>query len=227
MKRSEINNAIKFAEELLSKHNITLPFFANLPPKKEEFNIPSRENLKKTMLGWDVSDFGSGDFKKCGAVLFTVRNGLVNDSSVGTPYAEKYIILKDGNEQEIPMHYHISKTEDIINRAGGLLCIQVYAKGEDGAPDPGAPVTLYRDGERYEAKAGEILNITTGNSLTLPPFVYHRFFVKTGSGDTVIGEVSKINDDNIDNIFANDSGNRFCEVIEDEPIYRLLVNEYN
>lgn len=225
MKRSEINNAIKWAEELSQKHHITLPDFARYAPDKAVFSEPQRVNLKKTMLGWDVTDFGTDDFSKVGAVLFTVRNGSVYESNVGTPYAEKYIFLKDGNEQEIPLHYHVQKTEDIINRAGGVFCCQLAVQDENGRPDFTKPVTVLRDGEYYEAKPAEIIEISTGNSITLEPGVFHRFFAKTGYGDLVIGEVSKINDDNIDNVFANPS-DRFCEIEEDEPLYRLLVNEY-
>lgn len=226
MKRSEINRSIRWAETLCEQHHITLPDFARYAPDKQEMKNPARKNLVDTMLGWDITDFGSGDFQSCGAVLFTVRNGSIYDANVGTPYCEKYIFMKDGCEQEIPMHYHVQKTEDIINRAGGILCVQVFANGKDGKPDPELPVTLYRDGVRYEARAGEVLEITTGNSVTLTPFVYHRFFTKTGTGDLIIGEVSKINDDNTDNVFANPQ-ERFCAVEEDEVPYRLLVNEYS
>ena len=225
MKRSEINQSIRWAESLCEKHNITLPDFARYKADKELMAAPIRENLVKAMLGWDITDFGSDDFKHCGAVLFTVRNGCIYEPNVGTPYAEKYIFMKDGEEQEIPIHYHIHKTEDIINRAGGVLCVQVYANGEDGKPDYNKPVTLYRDGVRYEASAGEVIEISNGNSITLTPYVYHRFFTKTGTGDLIIGEVSKINDDNTDNIFANPQ-ERFCQIEEDERPYRLLVNEY-
>ena len=72
---------------------------------------------------------------------------------------------------------------------------------------------------------GEIIEITTGNSITLEPYVFHRFFAKTGCGDLLIGEVSKINDDNTDNMFAV-VRDRFCGIDEDEAPYRLLVNEY-
>lgn len=224
MKRSEINNAIKWAQELCRENKINLPFFADLEPDRKALK-PEYKNIVKTMQGWDVTDFGTGDFTTCGAVLFTVRNGNVYDETIGTPYAEKYIFMKDGKEQEIPMHYHVHKTEDIINRGGGILCVQVMAKGEDGKPDCNKGIVLYCDGARYEAKPGEVLEITSGNSITLPPYVYHRFFAKTDCGDLVVGEVSKINDDNIDNVFANPQ-ERFCEIEEDEAPYRLLVNEY-
>jgi D-lyxose ketol-isomerase len=225
MKRSRVNEAIKWAEELCQKHNVTLPVFANFAPDKAEFAKPEYENIVKTMLGWDVSDFGLGDFETHGAVLFTVRNGSIFDSSVGTPYAEKYIMMKEGKEQEIPMHYHIHKTEDIINRAGGILCVQLYMEGADGQPDPNQNVVVYCDGIRREVKGGTTLEISTGNSITLTPHMYHRFYAKTGFGDLLVGEVSKINDDNTDNVFPYPQ-DRFCEIEEDEAPYRLLVNEY-
>ena len=225
MKRSEINAAIKWAEDLCKKYYVSLPKFASFKAEKSEFTLEQRKNIVNTMLGWDVTDFGTDDFETCGAVLFTVRNGDVYSDNIGTPYAEKYIFLKDGKEQEIPLHYHINKTEDIINRAGGILCVQLFANGEDGKPDLEKPVIVYLDGERCEVKAGTVLEISCGNSITLTPFMYHRFYAKTGCGDLIVGEVSKINDDNKDNVFANPQ-ERFCEIDEDETPYRLLVNEY-
>ena len=225
MKRSEINAAIKWGEDLCKKHNITLPKFAYLKGDKAEFAKPERETIVKTMLGWDVTDFGTDDFEHCGAVLFTVRNGSIYDEALGTPYAEKYIFMKEGSEQEIPMHYHIHKTEDIINRAGGVLCVQVYMEGEEGKIDEEKDVVVYCDGERMVVKAGTVIEVENGNSITLTPYMFHRFWAKTGCGDLVVGEVSKINDDNKDNVFANPQA-RFPEIVEDEAPYHLLVNEY-
>ena len=225
MKRSEINAAIRFAEELCKKHGIHLPDFAFYPADKSCFLSEDRKNIVDVMLGWDVTDYNEDRFDELGAVLFTVRNGNVYDDTIGTPYAEKYIFMKDGCEQEIPLHYHIKKTEDIINRAGGVLCVQLYAEAEGGGLDYNAPITVYRDGVKYVAKAGEVVEITNGNSITLTPHTFHRFYTKLGTGDLIIGEVSKINDDNIDNVFAVER-DRFCNVEEDEAPYRLLVNEY-
>ena len=173
MKRSEINRAIKWAEALCKKYFISLPSFSSLNPDKKEFSLAQRKNIVKTMLGWDVTDFGTNDFEHCGAVLFTVRNGDVYNDDIGTPYAEKYIFLKDGIEQEIPLHYHIHKTEDIINRVGGTLCVQLFAKGEDGKPDSNAPVAVYMDGVRCEFPGGTVLEIENGNSITLTPYLHH------------------------------------------------------
>ncbi len=225
MKRSEINSAIKWAENLLETKNVSLPWFGKIMPEFFKLNAQECECIKESMLGWDVTDFGRGNFSKIGAVLFTLRNGNVYKENIGTPYAEKYIFLKDGNEQEIPMHYHINKTEDIINRCGGILCVQICNKDKNDKPDMNTPVKIYMDGILKEFSPNEIIEIEPGNSITLTPYVYHRFFAKIGCGDLLIGEVSKVNDDTSDNIFA-DKSEYFRNIEEDEPAYRLLGNEY-
>jgi len=220
MKRSEINKAISNAKELLKANKITLPFFGYTTP--EELKKYDISRIKAVMLGWDVTDFGSDDFSKVGATLFTVRNGDIKDRSVGTPYAEKYIIMS-GCGQEIPMHYHENKTEDIINRAGGDLMIQVYLSKPDKSLDTESPVELWLDGVLCRFKAGEVIRVPTGGSVTLTPFVYHRFYAE--NGDTVVGEVSSINDDTTDNVFLNPS-KRFTGIEEDEAPLHLLCSEY-
>ena len=225
MKRSEVNNAIKWAEELLAKQKITLPPFGYYTDKDWSALDAKLGQLRETMLGWDVSDFGSDDFQHIGAVLFTVRNGNVHNTSVGTPYAEKYILLKDACEQEIPLHYHIAKTEDIINRGGGVLCVQLYNKAEDGGLDKESDVTVCTDSIERTVKAGDVLELGAGESITLTPYMFHRFYAKTGCGDLVVGEVSKINDDHKDNVFAV-VRERFCTMDEDEAPYRRLVADY-
>ena len=220
MKRSEINDSIKWAEELLLKQKIALPPFAG--KSADDWDSERDEPIKRVMLGWDITDFGLGDFERVGAVLFTVRNGEISGD---VPYCEKYILLKDGNCQEIPMHYHIFKTEDIINRGGGILCVQVCNKSEDGGVDHTTPVTVYMDGVIRTFAPSDIIEIMPGASIRLEPYVYHRFFAKVGAGDLVVGEVSKVNDDHNDNIFAT-ATKRFPTPEEDEPKYRLLVSEY-
>jgi len=80
------------------------------------------------MLGWDITDFGGGDFLKKGLLLFTMRNGNLYDDRYTKPYAEKYLIVEEG--QVTPFHFHWKKMEDIINRGGGNLLVQVY--NDDG-----------------------------------------------------------------------------------------------
>ena len=219
MKRSDINAAIAHAKALLAENNIALPFFGYTTP--EEIRACDLTRIKAVMLGWDVTDFGSDDFRKVGATLFTVRNGDVKNPGIGTPYAEKYIIM--AGEQEIPIHYHMMKTEDIINRAGGDLMIQVYNSKPDRSLDTETPVELWLDGVKRSFAPGEVIRVTTGNSVTLTPYVYHRFFAE--GGDVIVGEVSSINDDNADNVFLKPS-ERFTGIDEDAAPLHLLCNEY-
>ena len=225
MKRSEINAAIIKAKERLEEYRISLPMFGYWTPNEVAENKCKISRIKERMLGWDVTDFGTGDFKTCGAVLFTVRNGDKNDKENRAPYAEKYIILSDESDQKIPLHYHIDKTEDIINRGGGVLMVELYNKAEDGGLDKTSDVTVYMDAVKHVVPAGSIIEVTPGNSITLEPYVYHSFGAKRGAGMLIVGEVSKVNDDNNDNVFLV-SSERFCGIEEDEAPIHLLVNEY-
>ena len=226
MKRSEINKAILEAMERMSEYKITLPCFGYWKVEDWKNKTAITGRIRERMMGWDVTDFGSGNFSKCGATLFTVRNGDKNDTELRMPYAEKYIILSDKTEQEIPLHYHIYKSEDIINRGGGVLVVQLYHKAEDGGLDMERPVEVYTDCINNTVAPGGEIEVMPGDSITLEPYVYHRFYAKKDCGLLIVGEVSKVNDDNTDNVFYQPS-ERFIAVEEDEPVTYPLVNEYN
>ncbi len=225
MKRSEINKAILEAKARLDEYRITLPMFGYWTEEDWKKNEDKIDRIRERMLGWDVSDFGSGDFKSCGAVLFTVRNGDKNDPNTTSPYAEKYIILDDKTEQQIPYHYHISKAEDIINRGGGVLVVQLYNRTADDKLDEEKNVEFYMDCVKHTVKPGEPIYVTPGNSITIEPYIFHRFYPEKDKGLLIVGEVSKVNDDNNDNIFLVKS-QRYCEIEEDEKKVYPLCNEY-
>lgn len=225
MKRSEINKAIARAMRLLERHLIKLPAFGAWTRAQWLENREDTADMRRVMLGWDVTDFGSGDFSRVGATLFTLRNGCPDDPSVGTPYAEKLIILFCENEQEIPMHFHIRKTEDIINRGGGILSIQLYGSLQDGSLDEHSPVRVRMDGMWHTFPAGAQIDVQPGGSITLHPGLYHRFWAKQGCGDLIAGEVSSVNDDTTDNVFLNPS-ERFTAIEEDEAPLFPLCNEH-
>jgi D-lyxose ketol-isomerase len=224
MKRSQINRELRWAKELLEKNNIKLPPFGYWTLEEWVSGKSDISVIKEVMLGWDITDYGKDKFNELGAVLFTLRNGSLRDGRVGTPYAEKLIVLKDG--QRLPIHYHASKTEDIINRAGGILAIKLYNSLENGEVDYKSKVSVDLDGVTHIYEAGEEIDIAAGNSITLRPYMYHMFWAKEGCGDLVCGEVSSINDDNTDNYNAEDVS-RFSKVEEDEAILHPLCNEYS
>ena len=224
MKRSEINTAIRVAKEAMASIQLKLPMFSEWTPKQWKEKKDKIERIKSVMQGWDVTDFGTDDFTHVGAVLFTVRNGNLYNPEMGVPYCEKVIVFQDKEKQVIPFHFHNSKTEDIINRGNGMMEIELYNSTKEGKIDPDTDVEVYMDGVLHTVKAGEVFEITPGNSITLTPGMYHRFGAKKGAGNLVVGEVSKINDDNVDNVFAEEQ-KRFSDIVEDEPMLHPLCNE--
>lgn len=221
MKRSEINQIIKKMEKMAKEHCFYLPPFCHFTPEEWKEKGQEYDEIRDNMLGWDVTDYGSGDWSKVGFALITLRNGNQNNPRYKKVYAEKLIMLQEG--QHSPMHFHWKKSEDIINRGGGTLLIHLY-NDKDGELDD-TPVRVHSDGRVYDVPAGTAVELHPGESITLWPHQYHDFDVLPGSGDVLIGEVSMCNDDETDNRFYENVG-RFPEIEEDEEPYRLLCFEY-
>ena len=221
MKRSEINAVIKRFEKLLEEHRFELPPFCKWTPEEWQTKGHEYDEIRDNMLGWDVTDYGMGDFGHLGLALITIRNGNVHNPKYTKTYAEKIIMCDSG--QVSPMHFHWHKMEDIINRGGNDIHFTLYNATEDEQlADP--PVKIFSDGRCYTVPAGETVVLKPGQSLSLYPYYYHEFVIPEG-GPVLIGEVSMCNDDNTDNRFLNPLG-RFPTIEEDEPPYRLLCNEY-
>lgn len=222
MKRSEINtlitNAIKFFED----HNYKLPPFAFWSPKEWMTKNHEYDEIRDNKLGWDITDFGSGNFEKIGLFLFTVRNGNQKMKKYIKPYAEKIMLV--GENQVTPYHFHWNKMEDIINRGGGNLLIKLYNSTED-EKFANTQVTVHSDGRVYEVPAGSIIRLTPGESITLYRGQYHSFWGEEGKGMVMVGEVSQCNDDETDNRFYEEVG-RFPEIEEDEAIKYLLCTDH-
>lgn len=223
MKRSELNRIMRDAVAFIDSMNVKLPPFAFWSPEEWAEKGSEYDEIRDNMLGWDVTDFGSGDFQKIGLLMFTLRNGNFHDKRYVKPYAEKLLIVEE--EQITPYHFHWSKMEDIINRGGGNLLVQVYNSTPDEEFDEVSPVTIMSDGRKYEVPAGSIIKLTPGESISIQSGMYHKFWGEKGTGMILLGEVSKVNDDRVDNRFYEKTG-RFPEIEEDEAPLYLLGNEY-
>jgi D-lyxose ketol-isomerase len=223
MKRSEVNSIIENAKELLHKYKIALPPFGYWTPDDWEKRGAECREIKDCMLGWDITDFGSKQFERIGLAIFTLRNGHTSLPQYREKtYCEKLLIIQE--EQITPMHFHHYKVEDIINRAGGTLIIEVYnATDDDKLADTAVEITL--DGVRKQFHAGTKISLESGESITLPQRVYHKFWAEKGKGPLIVGEVSKVNDDTSDNRFLEAVG-RFPEIEEDCPPNHYLCTEY-
>lgn len=221
MKRSDINKLIEDAIQLLHKRQIRLPPFAYWTPEGWHTKGSECNEIRTCKLGWDITDFGSGNFEKVGLVVFTVRNGHHSKTPFNQKvYAEKILVVQE--HQHTPMHHHIKKTEDIICKSGGIFMCQVYNRNPDGSlADSDVEVSL--DGIKRRVPAGHIFAMKPGESITLPPYLFHDFWAEGGT--TILGEVSSVNDDDTDNVFLS-AGGRFPMIEEDEPSRHMLCTEY-
>ena len=224
MKRSEINKALKELEAMCAREHCYLPPFCNFTPEEWAEKGHEYDEIRDNMLGWDITDYGLGDFDKVGFSLITLRNGnlKMRDKYTKT-YAEKLLYIREG--QYSPMHFHWSKMEDIINRGGGNVLIRVYNSLPDEEIDKLTDVEVHVDGRAMTVPAGMQVRLTPGESITIYPYMYHDFEVEPGTGAVLLGEVSQCNDDNTDNRFNPPVG-RFPTIEEDEAPYRLLCCEY-
>jgi len=220
MKRSEINKYIKHAVEFIQSHGWVLPPFAHWTPRQWGEAGSEADEARACRLGWDVTDFDAGRFEQFGNLLFTVRNGL--PSGQAKPYAEKVMVVREG--QHVPLHFHFKKTEDIINRGRGILVLEMFHSTMDHGKADDA-VTVWCDGFRRTVPGGGQVTLNPGESITLPPRMYHRFWAAPGTGTLFVGEVSSVNDDTKDNHHL-DPLPRFCTIEEDEPPEQLLCGEY-
>ena len=222
MKRSEINLALKEMEEMVERVGFKLPPFCGFTPEEWAEKGCDYDEIRDNMLGWDITDFGSGDFANVGFSLITLRNGNQKMDKYTKTYAEKLLYLNEN--QMAVMHFHWNKMEDIINRGGGNVFISVYNSTEDGELAD-TDVKVNCDGREFTVAAGTRVKLTPGESITIYPYMYHDFHVEKGSGPVLLGEVSMCNDDANDNRFYEPMG-RFPTIEEDEAPYRLLCTEY-
>lgn len=223
MKRSEINTIMRQADNFIRERGFYLPPFAYWSPGEWKDKGTEVREIVENRLGWDITDFGGRRFDTMGLFLFTLRNGSLDEMRAkrGKLYCEKLMVV--GVDQVTPMHFHWNKVEDIINRGGGKLVIQLYnANEEEGLATTSVTVTL--DGVKRRVNAGDAVVLSAGESITLPPRLYHKFW--GAERRVLVGEVSLVNDDERDNRFYEPIG-RFPEIEEDEKPLHLLVTDYS
>jgi D-lyxose ketol-isomerase len=220
VKRSEIDQGIRQALEFFQDMHFSLPPWATWSPEQWKASAAEATEVFQNQLGWDLTDFGSGAFHQRGLLLFTIRNG--NPGLDSKPYAEKIMVVEEG--QETPMHFHRGKMEDIINRGGGNLMMELWQSDlRGGLSNQAFEVSL--DGIRRRCKAGDTVRLSPGESICLPQGLYHRFYGEPGQGKVLVGEVSMVNDDQGDNYFLEHVG-RFPEIEEDAEAHFWLVGDY-
>eukprot|EP01132_Coremiostelium_polycephalum_P005452 gene5452-6797_t len=222
---AKVNAIIRESDKFIRSFGYVMPPFAYWSPEELKARTSSDSRaILDARLGWDITDYGQGKFDELGLFLFTTRNGNQADlkKGGGMLYAEKIMISRE--KQLSPMHRHIVKAEDIINRGGGTLVLELFNSNADGSVDEKTDVEVATDGRIVTLKAGGLLKLQPGESVTLLPGNWHAFWGE--GGDVLIGEVSTVNDDLTDNIFREPIG-RFSSIEEDEAPVHLLVSDYD
>jgi len=222
LKRSQINASIRLAMDTFEKAGISLPPFAFWTVEDWRTKGADVDEIRNSRLGWDVTDFGSGEFEKIGRTLFTLRNGSLAHAGPQKPYAEKLILDPEG--QRAPAHFHRSKIEDIINRSGGNVLVEL-TKATPQNTRSSEEFSVQVDGATVRATPGFIVRLRPGQSICIPPRTIHQFWGEEGTGMTVSSEVSSLCDDTNDNYFLVPSV-RYPKLDEDEPRQFYLCNEY-
>ena len=222
LRRSVINRSIEEAEEAFRRFGIQLPPLAFLKAQEWGRCGPEWDEVRDCMLGWDVTDFGSGRFEEIGRTLFTLRNGTTRKPGYPKTYAHK--LLFDPEIQRAPAHFHLSKMEDICCLAGGNILVQLRSANPDNTPSD-EPLIVKVDGVARRIAAGEIVRLKPGTSVCIPPRTIHQFWGEEGCGLTVSSEVSSVCDDWSDNFFL-EPAERFPRIEEDAPRTHYLCHEY-
>jgi D-lyxose ketol-isomerase len=225
MKRSRINRAIDEAIQVFRDYKFHLPQWAYWTAKEWKEAGAEAEEIRSHQLGWIVTDFGSGDFDKVGLLIFVVRNGCLehNQPKTSKTYAEKFMAVRPG--QVTPYHFHWCKTEDLINRSGGRLAVELAWANDDEQSLSDKPVTVQVDGITRNLHPRQQLVLQPGESVTFPPRLCHQFYGYPDDGTVLAGEVSSLNDDSMDNCFLGKPFRR-TPIEEDESIKYLLNSDY-
>ena len=96
MKRSKINAEIRHMEEMIKAHGFELPPFCKWTASDWKTKGAEYDEIRDNMLGWDITDYGLGKFDGVGFSLITIRNGNLKMDKYMKTYAEKLLLVKEG-----------------------------------------------------------------------------------------------------------------------------------
>jgi D-lyxose ketol-isomerase len=183
IKRSEVNRIMREADEFIRSFRYILPPFAYWSPAQFQRSQGRGSSNHRIKSGPGHYRFRPGQISDEGLFLFTVRNGdpanLARGS--GVLYAEKAMISR--RDQRYPMHRHNVKAEDIVNRGGGTLVIELCGDSQ-AACDRAKDVSVRTDGVWRTLQAGQKLRLAPGESVTLMPNEHWHAFEKRASPES-------------------------------------------
>jgi D-lyxose ketol-isomerase len=196
VKRSFIDARIDAMLALCERHGVKLPPFALWGEAQYRADAGAARRIAEGGLGWNIVEFKPDAFAREGLSVFTLRMGDWRQLATGRGrlYGEKAIMAEDG--QRTPHHYHIVKTEDVVNRGGARFVVELFKVDRAGAPLK-ERFRVLKDTTTLDLAPGDRVHLEPGESLVLEPFVAHAFWAEGGA--VLAGEVSLANDDITDN----------------------------
>ena len=155
MKRSEINQIIREAKEFLASRQFVLPEWAEWSLADWKANRDKVGYITERMLGWDITDFGSGDFKRCGLFLFTIRNGKYGvdkklHKSEHSPFEVSPYCMLIHNQRYYLMAYHEKWNSMVFHRLDRITELELL----EADAYPLKKVSGYEKGIDYEKLSG-------------------------------------------------------------------------
>jgi D-lyxose ketol-isomerase len=222
MLRSFIDRRIDAMLEFCDRCSFKLPPFALW--RVEDFCAApeAAARIAEGGLGWNIVEFRRDAFAREGLSVFTLRMGdwrKLKDGA-GRLYSEKALFAEDG--QRTPHHYHVVKTEDILNRGGARFVVELFKVDRLGRRLD-ERVHALKDASVIEVAAGGRVTLEPGESLVLEPYVAHAFWAEGGAA--LAGEVSLANDDATDNYFLPPP-DALAPIVEDAPMRHPTVRDY-
>ena len=221
MRRSFVDRRIEAMLEACDRHRVKLPPFALWGAAQYRARPDCAKRIRQAGLGWNVVEFRPGAFEAEGLSLFTVRMGDWRGLAAGAGrlYAEKVLLAQHG--QRTPHHFHVVKTEDIVNRGGARFIVELFKVDPTGVRRDERFQAL-KDVETLDLAPGARVSLEPGESLTLEPFIAHSFWAEGGA--VLAGEVSLANDDATDNYFLPPLA-PFPPIEEDAPMRYVTVRD--
>jgi D-lyxose ketol-isomerase len=222
MRRSFIDRRIEAMLEFCDVCRFKLPPFALWGEAQYRAQTAAARRIGDAGLGWNVVEFKPGAYRELGLTIFTSRMGdwRALSSGGGRLYAEKTMLAEDG--QRTPHHFHVVKTEDILNRGGARFIVELFKVDSRGIRLD-ERLQVLKDAEMLDLAAGARVSLEPGESLTLPPFVAHSFWAE--GGGVLAGEISLANDDATDNYFLPPVGS-LAPIVEDAPMRYVTVRDH-
>jgi D-lyxose ketol-isomerase len=222
MRRSFIDRRVDAMLELCERHRFKLPPFALWGEAQYRAKPAAAKRIREAGLGWNVVEFRPGAYASEGLSLFTTRmgdwRGLADGR--GRLYAEKAMMAEDG--QRTPHHFHVVKTEDILNRGGARFAVELFKVDARGVRRD-ERFQVLKDAEMLDLAPGARVSLEPGESLTLEPYVAHAFWAEGGA--VLAGEISLANDDATDNYFLPPL-EPFAPIEEDAPRRYVTVRDH-